>query len=165
MLTVPPLMWEIYEGAKEIVLVRDFRDMICSMLAFNAKQRAHGMPAREHSSEVDYIRAIGVGARRLAQSWQRRAERAHLVRYEDLVQRPTETLDGLLGYLELDASEEIRSAMLSSLSEQSAGLDFHRTTDSSESSIGRWRRDLSEDLQGTADEEFGPALTALGYEP
>ena len=55
--------------------------------------------------------------------------------------------------------------MLSSLSEQSSGLDFHRTTDSSESSIGRWRRDLSEDLQGTADETFGPALTALGYEP
>jgi hypothetical protein len=163
-LTVPPLMWEIYEGAREIVLVRDFRDMICSMLAFNAKQRAHGMPAREHSSEVDYIRAIGVGVRRLAQSWQRRAERAHLLRYEDLVLHPTEALEGLLGYLELDASEETRSAMLSSLSEQSAGLDFHRTTDSSESSIGRWRRDLSEDLQGPVEEEFGPALTALGYE-
>jgi hypothetical protein len=139
--------------------------MICSMLAFNAKQRAHGMPAREHSSDVDYIRAIGVGVRRLAKSWQRRAERAHLLRYEDLVLRPTETLEGLLEYLELTASEEIRSAMLSSLSEQSAGLDFHRTTDSSESSIGRLRRDLSEDLQGTVEEEFGPALTALGYAP
>jgi hypothetical protein len=54
--------------------------------------------------------------------------------------------------------------MLSSLSEQSSGLDFHRTTENSESSIGRWRRDLSEDLRGTVEETFGPALTALGYE-
>src|SRR4029453_13655799 len=33
---MPALTWELYPGAREVILVRDFRDMVASMFAYNA---------------------------------------------------------------------------------------------------------------------------------
>ena len=35
-------MWELYPRAREVILVRDFRDMVSSMFAFNAKRGFQG---------------------------------------------------------------------------------------------------------------------------
>src|SRR5205823_11524114 len=42
------MLWEIYPKAKEIFLVRDFRDMLISMLAYSAK-RGYGLFDRDTS--------------------------------------------------------------------------------------------------------------------
>ena len=104
---VPVLMWEIYPQAKEIFLVRDFRDMVFSILAFDRKRGYSGFGRPEGVSDEDYVRMeLRKMALNLRKSWITRKDRAHLVRYEDLVCKPDETARGILEYLELDASDE-----------------------------------------------------------
>ncbi len=53
---LPVLTWELYPQAKEIFLVRDFRDMVCSILAFDRKRGYPGFGRPEGKSDTDYVR-------------------------------------------------------------------------------------------------------------
>jgi Sulfotransferase domain len=86
------------------------------------------------------------------------------VRYEDLVLDPGATLKRLLEHIGVESSDEIVGRMVEALAGELAELAEHRTTADPRASIGRWRRDLSEELLGACDEAFGPALEAFGYE-
>jgi hypothetical protein len=147
---IPALMWELYPRAREVILVRDFRDVACSVLATSAKRR--GLAQRGDPRTV--LDDIQSRTGSVVKAWRERSRRAHLVRYEDLIERPLETLESLVAYLELDSASNSIEAMVRALSEESAASDRHRTTDAVEASIGRWRRDLDAEQQ----REFGTAL-------
>jgi hypothetical protein len=160
---VGPLMRELYPGAREIVLVRDFRDMIASMLAYDAKRGARGLAAGNFRSEADFVRRIGGSVERFLALWERRGDGAHLLRYEDLIQNPQETIAALLDHLQLEAGEQVRERMVSTIFEDRPEVLLHRTTGARDASIGRWRTDLDEELQRTCHEVLGPALESFGY--
>jgi hypothetical protein len=161
----PSLLWELYPRARELILVRDFRDMVSSILAFDAKRGTYGFGRERGESEVDYVQRLGHRAsKRLLWSLEERGERSHVVRYEDLVSRPREIAEGIVAYLELDSSQEVLEAMVASLTEKLPEMDWHRTTRSADSSIGRWREDLSDELKEASETAFRPALEAFGYE-
>ena len=94
---LPMLIRELYPGAREVFLVRDFRDVACSALAADARRGYSGFGREPHMSEEEYVRDV---VRRMAtdlqRSWEARAAGAHLVRYEDMARRPQETLRSLL---------------------------------------------------------------------
>ena len=113
---VPELMLELYPGAREVMLVRDFRDMIASMFAYNEKRGRQGFRRDRATSDRDYIlNDVGVSVAALADAWARRSDTAHLLRYEDLVLRPEETVQALLAHLGLDAGPGAVEPMLGSL--------------------------------------------------
>jgi hypothetical protein len=93
----------------------------------------------------------------------RRAERAHLVRYEDLVSDPPETVRAVLAYLEIDSSPGVVEAVTRALTETTPGMEAHRTTPDAQASVGRWQRELTPELQRLCETAFGPALEAFGY--
>jgi hypothetical protein len=163
------MAWELYPRAKEILLVRDFRDMASSILAFDKKRGYSGFGRRGGDSDESYIRMMGAGAHDLTQAWRERRDRAHLVRYEDLVFRPHETLTDLLDYLELDTSEAAVDELVAVMSGAPAGsgadatVRMHRTSPDAAASVGRWRRDLDESLHVPCRETFGDLLEELGY--
>lgn len=160
----PYLMWEMYPNARELVLVRDFRDMVSSIMAFDAKRGFYGFDRPAGESDEDYVRRLGERVTmRLLGSWSRRKDVAHLVRYEDLVRQPDETIDRILAYLGLDRDASIVEQMRVSLWERSSETERHRTTADPEASIGRWERDLTPSIQRVVEEAFGPALEAFGY--
>ena len=97
-------------------------------------------------------------------SWQSRAESAHLIRYEDLIQRPVPTLAAAAKYLGIDQSPATLSEMLARASQDTPELERHRTSESASASIGRWRQDLDPSLRQTAAEAFNEALSAFGYD-
>jgi hypothetical protein len=99
----------------------------------------------------------------LRKSWVTRKDRAHLVRYEDLVFSPTETARGVLEYLELDASPRSVELLLAAGSEDSEALRHHRTSERAEESIGRWRREGDEQFRELCNEVFGEILADFGY--
>ena len=146
---VSELMLELYPSAREVMLVRDFRDMIASMFAYNEKRGRQGFRRDRASSDRDYIlNDVGVKVAALADAWARRADTAHLLRYEDLVLRPEETVQALLAHLGLDAGPGAVEPMLGSLLARDSGSEGHRTVTDSRESIGRWRRDLSDEVDG-----------------
>lgn len=161
---VPPLVSEIYPQARELVLVRDFRDVVSSMLAFNEKRGVNGFGRdRARSDEEFILEGMGRSVAALARCWEERSGSAHLVRYEDMVLRPEETAEAVLGYLGLDSGRTTIEAMLASLDARMGETEGHRTSAAPEASIGRWRQDLSPPLQELCARAFHPALEAFGY--
>jgi hypothetical protein len=171
---LPALTWELYPRAKEIFLVRDFRDMARSIMAFDAKRGFAGFGRPDGASDEDYMRGeLREMAHDIHKSWTTRRERAHLVRYEDLVLNPIETLTAILDYLELDSSRETVRHVLEAGSEQvlrlpgasfeAAEVQIHRTVADPRATIGRWRREGDNNFGALADEVFGDALAEFGY--
>jgi hypothetical protein len=160
---VPGIVWELYPKAREIFLVRDFRDMQCSIAAFNQKRGSVDFGRSLAASEEQYIRYAGEVALRLRKAWDNRRDRACLVRYEDLVAQPQETLATVLNYLGLPADNAQIDEMISHASADTPDLQFHRTAPSLRESVGRWRRDLSPEMQAICQEAFGAALADFGY--
>jgi hypothetical protein len=172
---LPVLAWELYPRAKEVFLVRDFRDMACSILAFDRERGFAGFGRPEGTTDEEYLRR---DLRRMAldmrESWQSRGERGHLLRYEDLVFKPDETLASLLGYLELDFSPATIERMVEVGAQDAPSLpgtsitppslvEGHRTTSDLKSSIGRWRHEGDSDFRDLCDEVFSDVLADFGY--
>lgn len=160
----PGLLWEMYPGAREVVLVRDFRDVAASALAFNARRGFDDFGRQHVASDEAFLARLKPSAELLLESWQRRASRAHLVRYEDLITAPEATLRDTLTYLGLNASPATIAGMIERAARESADTRDHQTSGSVSASIGRWRRDLEPALQEAATATFRDELTAFGYE-
>ena len=161
---LPWLVWELYPHAKEIFLVRDFRDVFSSMLAYNKKfgRRAFGPEHIETDEQfATFLRNSTI--KNLSRSWPKRQDRAHLIRYEDLISRPHETLRGMLDYLELDGSEAMVAGMLDRASAENPEMKQHLTSSDVSTSLGRWRSSLSPELQSVVNAAFGDVLQQFGY--
>lgn len=158
-----PLLKEIYPGAKEILLVRDFRDMLSSILAFNRKRGYRAFGRDRVVSDAEYVRKhLRNSAQALLERRRAHAEVVHLIRYEDLIASPESELAAALAYLELDGDANRVRQMIEAAGRQSAA--GHRTTPDPEASIGRWRQDLSPELIEVCAHELGEALAGFGYE-
>ena len=159
----PDMTWELYPGAREVILVRDFRDMVASMFAYNAKRGREGFRRDLFDDDAQYVvKEIKGGVSSLAAAWNARRETAHLVRYEDLVLDPQNTVASLLRYLGLDGGEHAE-AMAAALFARDPETEFHRTTPDPRASIGRWREDLSESARRACEEALAPELKTFGY--
>jgi Sulfotransferase family len=154
---------ELYPGAREVFLVRDFRDMVASILAFNRKRGVRGFGEGAAKSEVDYVDRLGEWAEGLVRSFARRRATAHVLRYEDLVREPQATMSALLEYLEVDAADPIVARMLAATRSEMPELAEHRTSSDANASIGRWRTALDDELQQACARAFGVALETFGY--
>lgn len=159
----PLLARELYPRAKEIFLVRDFRDMVMSILAFDAKRGFSGFGREEAEGSDTFIRRLGASARSLHRDWVSRSGSSHLVRYEDLVLRSHPTLESLLDYLELDASPSVVNRMASEAARESERYRQHRTTRSQDQSVGRWRREADPETRDLLERVFGEMLDGFGY--
>jgi hypothetical protein len=160
---VPNITWELYPQAREIILVRDFRDTVCSMLSFNRK-RGYAAFGREcTTTDEQFVREVGLRARRLAAAWHSRAATALMVRYEDLVAEPVLSLCRVLRYLMLDADAALAERMLEAESRDTSEATRHRTSDGAVDSVGRWRKELGRELQSACDDAFRDVLPVFGY--
>ena len=136
-----------FDGVKEIVLLRDLRDVHCSRRSFWS-----------HSSEESF------NAMRLAQecALQIRREGADdiiFVRYEDLIEKPDNTMAAISRLLGLPQPIPIRSDA------EQAVFERHATSQDPAASIGRWKTEMLGEEQARFAQEFRPYLEAFGYEP
>jgi Sulfotransferase family len=159
-LSAPAMLDELYPRAREVVLVRDFRDMICSMFSY---KKGKAFAPRHGQTHEEHVERLGVSALSLYNNWHGRTNRAHLLRYEEWVRDPYPTVEALLDYLELDTGARSVEDMVGVLTESGRKLDYHRTTKEQGSSIGRWQRDLDDDQLELVERAFGPALEGFGY--
>lgn len=166
--TVPWFGWllrALYPAPKEIFLVRDFRDVFCSILAFNRKRGIESFGRERVASDAAYAEWLNVEITYLVENWLARASDSLLVRYEDLIRRPMQVLDQIFTYLGVNCSQAVVEGVLSTAQQQAALLEGHVTAQDSEHSIGRWRSDLSPDLAQVVNDTFAANLLAVGYMP
>ena len=161
---LPRLMRELCADGREIFLVRDFRDVIASMLAFNAK-RGYDAFGREHvDSDEQFVRWQAGIAAAIAAGWRERRDGALLVRYEDLVAdepggaRPDPRLPGAR---RPRVAGRRRSSMRAHAPTETASSIARSRTRARRR--GRWRTDLPPALKELADEAFADPLQEFGY--
>src|SRR5215218_4928153 len=159
----PTLMRELYPAARELFLVRDFRDMLASMRAYNARKGFGDFGRETAQSDVTWLAELHRGVVALRDSWRDRGEPGSLVRYEDLVRDPEATLPPLLASLGLDAAPETVRRLIAAAAPDAPELRGHATAGSPDASIGRWQRDLPPELLVAVEETFGDFLEEFGY--
>jgi hypothetical protein len=159
--STPTILRDLYPGVREIVLVRDFRDVACSILAYS---RVRGLPLfglGGVGSDEEYVRGpLLRSARSLLASWRQRATDVLLLRYEDLVRDTRATLHGLLSHAGVDASGDTIEAMIEATPTDRGD---HQTSASAAASVGRWRAELGEPERRAFEGEFAAVLEAFGY--
>ena len=135
-----------FEGVKELLLVRDPRDVHCSRKAFWSD-----------SFGTSFQNLLTVQATVLP-IVEADAGNLLLVRYEDLIQRPEETMARISAHLEID-----HTIMLNPNAEQQI-FSGHATSRDPTSSIGRWRQELSAEERAAFARDFAPYFKAFGYD-
>jgi len=162
---VPDLLAEMYAGSREVVLVRDFRDILCSVIAFNRKRGWDAFGRSEGGDDAEYVRTtLRESGEILSDRLKRAVTRPHLVRYEDLVLDPEPALTSLFAELGLASDPELVAETVARAVRDTSAMDHHRTTADPAASIGRWRQDLPEEIAAVCNEELGPLLRDFGYE-
>jgi sulfotransferase family protein len=159
------MMAEMIPGSRELFVVRDFRDVAASIFAFGEKRGRRWFSGYPSESDEQIVREpLRNEIDRLLQSWRERRDSAFLVRYEDLVLRPEETLSGVLSYLELDTPPADVTGALADAARIDGNMHgAHITSPTAMGSVGRWQRDLTPDLQRACEEALGEGLEAFGY--
>ncbi len=162
----PGIVAELYPDGREILLVRDFRDMVCSILGFNAKRGSDSFGRESVDSDEQFIASLRDSALQVRAAWDARRSRAHLMRYEDLILAPEATLAQAFAYLGVAADPSTIADVLGAAQAQlpDAQRD-HRTAGSPQESIGRWRHELSDERRALCRDAFEDVLEAFGYEP
>jgi hypothetical protein len=156
------LLRELYPDAAEVVLVRDLRDMFCSILAFNRKRGYSAFGRETAASDEDYVDTVRRSGEALLADLRSEGRDAHLLRYEDLIREPVAALEPLLAHVGLDPAGA--PAMVERASVVAEGMEHHMTAPSATESIGRWRRDLEPELIERCEEVLTPLVAEFGYE-
>ena len=161
----PQLLWELYPAPREIFLVRDFRDMVSSMLSFNGRRGTDGFGRSRVTSDEAFVERLAEKhVRNLVEAWKTRAHDAILIRYEDVVEDSPTVLQKILNYLGLDASSEQVAEILEKMSSRNADATKHMTSSNPKASTGRWRQDLNKSTQKACRDHLGFALREFGYD-
>jgi hypothetical protein len=155
---------ELYPDAREIFLVRDPRDMLCSMISFYEKTQLVSFGRETGVTDEAFVRRIGDAVRDLVVHVRERGEQAIVVRYEDLVGDTAATLANVLEYLDLPTRVAQRRSIVSQARASTTDSRRHRTSADDRASVGRWRRDLSEPMKQLCGRAFGELADELGYE-
>ena len=159
----PALVNELYHHEKLLFLLRDPRDIICSIMAFQAKVGSiFGRPVT-FSDRPFVERILGVFCD-LCSAYLSQRGRAHLVRYEDLMNEPTKTLTLLFDYLGIDSSTATVEGVLRDANANFPELLSHRTSDAEHPSVGRWRQDMPSETAFWCRGFLDDRTRALGYE-
>jgi hypothetical protein len=136
----------IYGKIREIVLVRDPRDIFCSYRAF------WSTPA-EQSMQI--LRSV----RNKMMDFKRESNNDSLfVRYEDLVQVPNDVLVRISEFLDLGHVISVDQER------ERADFEIHATSSDSSASIGRWRKELVPSELQEFNTDFGEFFEAFGYD-
>jgi acyl carrier protein len=128
---------------KDIILVRDPRDLLCSTIAF-WKHR----PDRAMELLTEQLP-------RLLRLARRDGRNTIIIRYEDLVRDAVNTRRALSEFLDLDLTLAVEPEVIP---------DSHRTSSDPAASIGRWREELSRDQADACRAAFGSFMREFGYD-
>ncbi len=159
------LMRSLYPARREITLVRDLRDTICSILAINRKRGYSGFGRENVGTDEEYMKYLRVSAKQLLEVVKGENAKGDtlLLRYEDFMREPENKLREVLQFLHVDQSDNILTEML--MPAPPEVLAWHRTSADAIASIGRWQTEFTDSMRAAFREHLEDLSLQLGYAP
>ena len=182
----------VYPGARVIHIIRDGRDRTISSMHRGWRRANQGYLHRLSPEELARGKALREGLEptgAFTEEWLRQAARRWRllvgravedgpallgsdyteVRYEDLLERPNEEVERLLGFLGVDTDERVVEHCVSSASFEKLSRGRERGQEDPSSFYrkgvaGDWKNHFSEEDRRVFKEEAGELLIRLGYE-
>lgn len=159
-------IWRHFPKAKFIHMIRDGRDVVCSIKS-QRERISREIPGAIIRGTLEDRISIWRSCVRAGTAW-REDPRYLEVRYEALVQSPDETMARVFDFLQVPWSDNPLQAHQLQRSRGHAIRELgtpevHKPL--FKSSIGRWRRDLSEREIQVCWKRAGDLLSELGYQP
>jgi hypothetical protein len=174
-------IFENLPAAKVIWLARDVRDVICSMRRIDhpiEQKQVNRILSNPHITELyreettalsklegkDHLRKALVWKIKTSLMEQAKllCESVYVLRYEDLVKAPQETIENLFTYLAIPMD----SAALEHYKAYNEGMAIGHTKRNApikQTSIGRWESELTQKEQSEVWELVGEYMGRLGY--
>lgn len=148
----------LFPGLRTFLVVRDPRDVVCSMRTFGARAAVQaGNPV--FSAAADDLDAY-------CSRWVMLYDRCRdwlpgvlSLRYEDLVFGSDAQLERVMAHLDLEVHAGQRAVF-----EEVDARRRHATTADVADSVGRWRRELRDDEVAVVERICAPVMAAFGYE-
>lgn len=152
---------ELYPTSKEIVLVRDFRDMVLSALYFGARNRIY--VDIENEKPTAYLNVIKE-VKEFSEYYRRHKNNTLLIRYEDLLLDTPSTLETIFTYLDIPRDTATLEAIIRDRFKVDPPHQQHITSISIADSVQRWKQELTPQLQGKYTDAFRYDLHLFGYD-
>ncbi len=155
----------MFPSSREIILVRDFRDVFSSILSFIRKRGVSGFGREFFDDDESYlIESFIPSVHQLHEHWKSCEDHALLVRYEDLITKPEETLQNVFTSLNIDASSTCVDAVLSKARSINCQSQLkHQTNASIQASIGSYKQKLTMEQIHCIEQQLKQVLLDFGY--
>ena len=135
----------VFPGMREVVIVRDPRDVLCSHMAYFDSSKDTAFAHLSHSCRL------------LTEIQAEAGPDLCIIRYEDMIRGDGATYSRLAAFLQAEVAPVRKEAGERMFAQ-------HATSGSPEASIGRWRTDLPGSLRTKCAAAWGDFLTLFGYD-
>lgn len=155
---------DIFGKSTEILVIRDPRDVFCSVQAMNLRRGRVDFGIDRYKTPYDYLNYLCNTLKRYRTRMDYPEECLELmfIRYEDLMEKTHDTLRGLFMKLNLTHSDEILSACVEAMNSENTRADIHKTSNS-KAGIGRWREELPAEITNRILDEHSDLLSYFDY--
>jgi Sulfotransferase family len=153
------LIGGLFERVRPVFIVRDPRDMLVSMRAFNAQSGRYEFHEAHGKDFGSLLPVMAGNLMHLACLYDRYPGEKLLISYEELAIEPAATLHRVLSFIGIDNSADTIAQLL----QTSAVQGGPTTTSSPASSIERWREALTLSEAQMTNWFFEPFLRRFGY--
>ncbi len=153
----------IYAQAREIILVRDFRDVWLSARSFNLKRGRESFQRNQFPNDRAWMEGLAFSSRQMRLAHGAAGGQAQVVRYEDLIRDPHTTLSRLFDFLGIDGSSLRVGAVTAAASNKDADATVEHRTSVKTGTVPRWEAEMTPDEKAIAERVFGEDLAYFGY--
>jgi len=150
----------IFDKVFSVVSVRDFRDLLSSIKLFNQKRGYKAFGAEQFDTFEEYAQNLfSVNVRSFC-SWIKQHKNCLIIRYEDFINDPKNSITKILNYAEVQFNETDLEAIFATLNDQN---EHHKTSVSSELSINKFEDILSKREKEICDSLLKDELQMFDY--
>jgi len=154
----------MFQGYREIYLIRDPRAIISSILNFNKKRGVNGFGLDGSLSAEEYVERLNEMFSELRRRVEQSAGEGILLRYEDLVSSPIEELSRIFSKLGIASDEHTLSIVVENRKQLLDGyVSTHATTPSAVASITAWEGSLPDEYRVAVENQMGSLLEYFRY--
>lgn len=160
---MPDVTRDVYgPKAREIIIVRDPRDIFCSAKSFNSKRGSTDFGAENYETDREWFSFIRHSFVQIARCHERRTQ-ALIIRYEDLILDQRSAITKILHFLDVLDSDGVIEAIETSISRSKSEFVEHITALTPGNSVARWPFYEDPDIFETETESYLKAMRTFGY--